>query len=140
MPEFYHGSVTFYRTNDRVRNKKVVAQQRCKVVLLSFLLLMAFLGLLLLLQPYLMSWYGPDGTEDGVPLENLNQNRPIVDPVERNLCLLESDQGMCMAAMPREDYVQQSNVATYYEIGVQQTNFRFALVALLTFVTFTQCT
>ena len=116
MPEFNHGSVTDYRTNNRVRNKKVVAQQRCKVVLLSFLLLMAFLGLLLLLQPYMMSWYGPDGTEDGVPLENLNQERPIVDPVERNLCLLESDQGMCMAAMPREDYFQPSYVANPYRI------------------------
>ena len=94
----------------------MVAQQRCKDELLTFLLLLAFLGLLLLLQPYLMSWYGPDGTEDGVPLENLNQERPIVDPVERNLCLLESDKGMCMAAMPREDCFQPSYVANPYRI------------------------
>ena len=92
----------------------MVAQQRCKVVLLVLLLLVAFVGLLLLLRPLLISWgwCGTDNSKDGVPLDNLNQERPIVDPEERNLCLLDSDQGMCMAAMPREDSVQRSNVTT----------------------------
>ena len=86
----------------------MIAQQRCKVLLLVLLLLAAFLGLLFLLQPLLIAWCGTNDTEDGVALENLNQERPtlIVDPEERNLCMLESDPGMCMAAMPREDSVQ----------------------------------
>ena len=94
-----------------MRNKKVVAQQRCKVVLLLLLLLVTFLGLLFLVQPLLISWGWCGTGDDGVPLENLSQERPIVDPEERNLCMLDSDQGMCMAAMPREDgLIQQLNV------------------------------
>jgi len=94
---------TDFMTPIRVRNKKAIAQQRCKVVLLVLVLLVAFLGLLFLLQSLLMSCVGQEcGTDSGVPFDNLNQERPTpVDPEGRNLCMLDSDRGMCMAAMPR---------------------------------------
>lgn len=77
-------------------------------MLLVLVLLVAFLGLLFLLQSLLMSCVGQEcGTDSGVPFDNLNQERPTpVDPEGRNLCMLDSDRGMCMAAMPREDGVQ----------------------------------
>ena len=77
-------------------------------MLLVLVLLVAFLGLLFLLQSLLMSCVGQEcGSDTGVPFDNLNQERPTpVDPEGRNLCMLDSDRGMCMAAMPREDGVQ----------------------------------
>ena len=95
-----------------MRNKRVAAQQRCRVALLVLALLAASVCLAWLLRPLVLNWWC--GADEGeVPLENLNQGRPT-DPEDRspNLCLLHSDPGMCMAAMPRA--VSQSNVADLY--------------------------
>ena len=85
-----------------MRNKRVAAQQRCRVSLLVLALLAASVCLAWLLRPLVLNWWSGAAEGEEVPLENLNQGRPT-DPADRNpnLCLLDSDPGMCMAAMPR---------------------------------------